>query len=72
MKIKTSVLTKINNVETRRRICADLAIGDQMLYKHISQNRINGRLTKLDALKAISKVTGLAIREIVDDANLFF
>lgn len=72
MKIRKTILGKINNVRARKRICDDLGIGDQMLYKHIMANKDNGRLTKLDALKAISKETGYAIREIVDDSNLTF
>lgn len=72
MKIKKTILVKINNVRARKKICNDLGIGDQMLYKHIVANKENGRLTKLDALKAISKETGFAIREIVDDSSLSF
>lgn len=72
MKIKKTILVKINNVRARKKICNDLGIGDQMLYKHIVANKENGRLTKLDALKAISKETGFAIREIVDDSSLTF
>jgi hypothetical protein len=72
MKIKKTILVKINNVRARKKICNDLGIGDQMLYKHIVANKENGRLTKLDALKAISKETGFAIRDIVDDSSLSF
>lgn len=72
MKIRKTILVKINNVHSRKRICNELGIGDQMLYKHIIANKINGRLTKLDALKAISNETGLAIREIIEDSDLVF
>lgn len=72
MKIKKTILLKINNVRARKRICNDLGIGDQMLYKHIVANKEDGRLTKMDALKAISKETGIAISEIVDDNSLVF
>ncbi len=65
MKIRKTILVKINNVNSRKRICNDLGIGDQMLYKHIHANRINGRLTKMDALRAISKETGAAIEDII-------
>jgi hypothetical protein len=72
MKIKKTILVKINNVRSRKKICNDLGVSDQMLYKHIVANKENGRLTKLDALKAISKETGFAIRDIVDDSSLVF
>lgn len=42
-------------------------IGDQMLYKHIRLNWPNGRLTKMDALKAISEETGVAIEDICEE-----
>lgn len=69
MKIKKTIVVKINNVRSRKRICNELGISDQMLYKHLLANKDNGRLTKLDALKAISKETGHTIREIVDDGS---
>ncbi|MCX6320078.1 MAG: hypothetical protein NTW29_22555 [Bacteroidetes bacterium] len=72
MKIKKIILLKINNVKSRKKISNDLGISDQMLYKHIVANKENGRLIKLDALKAISKETGVAIRDIVDDNNMVF
>ena len=36
-----------------------------MFYKHLRANKENGRLTKMDALKAISKETGNAIEDIL-------
>lgn len=67
MKIKQTIIDQINNVDSRKRICDDLDIGDQMLYKHINANKENGRLTKLDALRSISKETGAAIEDICDE-----
>lgn len=69
MKIKQSILTAINNVETRRRISEAMGIGDQMLSIHIRRNANNGRLTKMDALMAISKETGTPIHEICEEAT---
>jgi hypothetical protein len=69
MKIKKSILYKINNVASRKRICNDLELSDQMLYKHLKANRANGRLTKLDALRSISRETGAAIDDIIDEAD---
>lgn len=67
MKIKTTILKQINNVESRRRISEKLSIGDQMLSIHIRNNRSNGRLTKMDALKAISEETGTAVQDIIEE-----
>jgi hypothetical protein len=67
MKIKKIILWKINNVDSRKRICNDLNVSDQMLYKHIKANKDNGRLTKLDALRSISKETGATIEDIVEE-----
>jgi hypothetical protein len=70
MKIKKTIVIKINNVNSRKRICNDLNISDQMLYKHLSANKEYGRLIKMDALKAISKETGIAIEDIIiENAN---
>jgi biotin operon repressor len=67
MKIKETILSEINNVVSRKRICNDLDISDQMLYKHIKANKRNGRLTKMDALKAISKETGRVVDDIIEE-----
>lgn len=72
MKIRKTILAKINNVNSRKRICNDLGIGDQMLYKHIHANKINGRLTKMDAVKAISKETGATIEDIIVETPRHF
>lgn len=66
MKIKKSIIEKINNVDFRRRISAALGIGDQMLYTHLRINKEDGRLTKMDALTVISKEVGISVAEILD------
>jgi hypothetical protein len=66
MKVKQSILDKINNVDSRRRISEKIGIGDQMLYKHIVANINDGSLTKMKALKAISEETGVAIDKILE------
>jgi len=65
MKIRKAIINSVNNVNSRKRISNDLNISDQMLYKHLSANKENGRLTKMDALKAISKETGIGIEDII-------
>jgi hypothetical protein len=67
MKIRKTIISKINNVQSRKRICNDLDISDQMLYKHLRANRENGRLTKMAALRAIAKETDVAIDDILEE-----
>jgi len=67
MKLTDDVINKINNVPVRRRIGESLDIGDAMLYRHINQNKINGRLTKIDALQVIALELGITdIMELVE------
>lgn len=70
MKVKQSILDKINNVDSRRRISEKLGIGDQMLYKHITANVPDGSLTKMKALLAISEETGIAINKILEESEV--
>jgi hypothetical protein len=66
MKVKQSILDKINNVDSRRRISEKMSIGDQTLYKHIVANLSDGSLTKMTALKAISEETGIAVDKLLE------
>lgn len=68
MKIKQTIIDQINNVDSRKRICNVLPMSDQMLYKHLSANTDNGRLTKMDALMAISKETGTAVDQLCEES----
>lgn len=68
MKIKQTIIDQINNVDSRKRICNVLPMSDQMLYKHLSANSDNGRLTKMDALMAISKETGTAVDQLCEES----
>lgn len=70
MKVKQKVLDIVNNVESRKRISDDLKIGDQMLYKHMNQNKENGRLTKMDALIAISKESKIPVSKILESPEV--
>jgi hypothetical protein len=67
MKLKRSILEKINKPQVRTRIANSLGCGEQVVAIHMRRNTLNGRLTKMDALQAISKeLNGLAIAEILD------
>lgn len=70
MKLRQEILDLINNVDTRRRVSEKLGIGDQMLYKHIAANRPNGRLTKMDALVAISEETQVPVTDLLEETVL--
>jgi hypothetical protein len=70
MKLKQEIIDRLNNPPTRRRISAKLkSCGDQAIYKHLRGNSENGRLTKMDALKAIADETGLAIDDLLEDST---
>lgn len=69
MKVKQKVLSLVNNVDSRRRISEELKIGDQMLYKHMNQNKENGRLTKMDALIAMSKESKIPVAKILEEST---
>lgn len=67
MKIKQSILNKVNNPASRARIGLQIGCGDQMMYIHMRQNNVNGRLTKMDALMAISKEAGVTVEQVLDE-----
>ncbi|HYC30545.1 MAG TPA: hypothetical protein VEB42_17035 [Chitinophagaceae bacterium] len=70
MKLKKEIVDKLNNPPTRRRISAKLkSCGDQAIYKHLRGNSDNGRLTKMDALKAIAEETGLTVDQLLEDPS---
>jgi hypothetical protein len=67
MKVKQEILDRINNPETRMRIGLEIGCGDRALAVQIQKNKINGRLTKMDALLAISKETGETVENILEE-----
>ena len=70
MKLKQEIIDRLNNPPTRRRISAKLkSCGDQAIYKHLRGNADNGRLTKMDALRAIAEETGLSIDDLLEDST---
>lgn len=70
MKVKKEILEIINNPQKRTGIAQLLGCGEQNIVLVIRRNKKNGRLTKWDALNAISKVTGVAIEDILEDETL--
>lgn len=67
MKIKQVILDQINNPQSRQRIGLEIGIGDRMLAKHITNNTPDGMLTRMKALIAISKETGVAVDNILEN-----
>lgn len=66
MKIKNTIVEQVNSIRGRRRIGHSLDISDQMVYMHLKENRENGVLTKLSALKCIAEQVGMNVEEILD------
>lgn len=70
MKIRNTIIELINNPHSRTRIASDLKCGEQSVYLHIKRNSPNGRLTKMDALQAISKETNIQLTEILEESEV--
>jgi hypothetical protein len=66
MKIKKTILDKINTPTVRNLIAQDLKCGEQAIAVQLRRNNPNGRMTKWDALEAISKVSGVHVTEICE------
>lgn len=67
MKVKKSIKDLIDNPSTRTEIARILKIGEQSVAKALYKNRPNGRMTKMDALMAISKVANIAVDQILEE-----
>lgn len=70
MKIKQSILDVIDKPTSRNRIAMELGCGEQNIAVHMSRNRPNGRLTKMDALVAIAKEAQVGVDEILEETNV--
>lgn len=66
MKIKQSILDKINTPLERTKIALELGCGENGIAIQLRLNKANGRMTKMDALQAISKVSGHAVEDILE------
>jgi hypothetical protein len=70
MKIKKTILDQINTPMMRNQIGQYLKVGEQAVAVQLRKNSPNGRMTKWDALEAISKVTGTSVTEICEDSEV--
>jgi len=68
MKVKQKILDSVNMPQKRVEIAIELRVGEQMVQYHMRVNKENGRMTKMDFLKAISKISGVPVNEILEDA----
>jgi hypothetical protein len=66
MKVKQEILDSVNTPQKRTLIALDLGIGEQTVAIQMRRNASNGRMTKMDFLQAISKVSGVAVDEILE------
>lgn len=67
MKIKQEIVKKINKPLIRTRIAARMGIGEQTFQVRLRENASNGRLTKMDALRAISEEIGCGVTDILSE-----
>lgn len=70
MKVKQSIIDKVNNPQSRARIGLKIGCGDQMLYRHFQRNLNNGRLTKMDALKAIAEEAQVDLNDVLQEEEV--
>jgi hypothetical protein len=70
MKIKKKILDKINTPTVRNQIAQILVVGEQAIAVQLRKNSPNGRMTKMDALEAISEVTGTPVTEICEGSQV--
>jgi predicted component of type VI protein secretion system len=70
MKVNQQVLDKIDNPTTRNTLGSKLRIGEQTIAVHLRRNKENGRMTKYDALQAMSEITGVPISEILEEGTI--
>lgn len=67
MKIKQSILDKVDNPQSRTRIAMDLKLGEQSVALQMRLNSHDGRMTKMDYLMAIAKEVGIGVSEILEE-----
>lgn len=70
MKIKKSILNKVNNTENRLRIALALKQTERSIEYAIKNNAENGPLTKAASLQAIREITGLNNDDILLTAKI--
>jgi hypothetical protein len=70
MKVSQKILDIINFPAKRMLIASSLGVAEPTIYYHLRGNKDNGRMTKYDALQAISEVTGVPIAEILEKGTM--
>lgn len=67
-RLKKSVIKEIDTPEKRMQILMETGFkpGDNSLHAHLVANKAGGWLTRIDVLKAISKVTGKKIDDLIE------
>lgn len=66
MKVRQKILDKVNNPKTRTAIALEVGVGEQAVALQMRLNSDNGRMTKMDFLQAISKVSGVPADKILE------
>jgi len=69
-KVKQSILDLVDNPQKRTEIAGILKVGEQAIAWNMYHNKPNGRMTKMDFLEAISKVSGIPVTEILEEAEV--
>lgn len=67
-KLRQEIINSINNPMSRNRLGIKLTCDAQAVAVQIRQNNINGRLTRMDALEAISEEVGVPVDQLLEDA----
>ncbi len=65
MRIKKEILDRLD-ISSINRIALALGRSAATVAAQIRLNKINGRLTKMDALTAISKEVGIAVDQLLE------
>lgn len=67
--LKKDVIIYFQEPLAKRRLASRMAVAETTLNIQLRQNNTNGRLTKMDALTAISKEMNTPIFELLDEAK---
>jgi hypothetical protein len=67
MRLKKSVLNKINTLDVRLKLASALQFSETWIRELIRQNKENGPLTTFKALEVIREETGLSDDQLLVD-----
>lgn len=65
MKISEEAIKAVNTRDNRLRLALELGVSENTARVYINENREDGELTKVSAIKAISEITGLDQSDIL-------